>query len=1214
MTSSPLERTQVFLCYSHKDKRHAERFLAHLRIYRDRGLVEGWSDQDLQAGELWRTKIFEALARTKVAVLLLSVDFFNSDFIQHEELPRILEAARLGELTILQVLVGNCAYEMTELEPYQFALSPAKAIEDMSRSERNRAWKRVCAEIEKALRGPVRAAPGHAWNQPTLFEPPQQEASADTQAARREEEAAQQEEAFAQEYRQALCTDPQLTMIQVLDMDHPLTLDDIYVRVRIHRERRYRASLESAESSMQTGQEHDPLAILRSQQKYLEERERAGLEPEQAVQQHLQSVVVGDPGAGKTTLLKYLTLQVARGNFREIADDAVFVSLHTFARKRQGDEGLLEYILRDWQRVYHFEEAHARRFLQSRLRAGRMLVLLDALDETMLGDDSEQAEQTYQTIHEAVSDLRRAYPQTPMMVTARKAAYHQHAPLVGFDLLEVVDFLPEQVEAFVRNWFRHDPQEERRDMAEGLLASLQNNPRLSALAANPLLLGLIAYTYEENNERLPSNRADLYKICVETLLRKWDDKRRIRRAHPAINTYEQERLLPRVAWHFHAQGLRYFSRRELLVCIKDFAESLGKSTREEHLQDILDEITSDNGLLREQAHETYGFLHLTLQEYFAARHLANTHSLDVLLEQLGHPWWEEVILLYAGLADDASELLMRLLSPGGDGEAPEDIFCSKLLLAGRCLAAQVQLTLQRDLRAAIPLRLREQLSSPFSLLQQQAAEVLAEIGRTYPEHEANNWLLEMVANTNVPLKLRLLVLDGIGSAGGRELQRRLLSLLRQPSLSRSIATKIVDLLQKSRDRALVPQLKELLEDPDSLAMPVGDYLIDIFCACADTATLEWLLDRLESSKDLFLYQRAFNSLSTCEREDKAIIVPYVRRAFSRFPPDNLILSHGMRLLAQCLSPELSDFLEEVLWNRGYWSFTRRSALAALRKLGWQKTELLVARILEEPGESEHMRETIVAVVTESAQPDLIQRLLALLDNQATPLSLRLEIAEGLWQTHPQAVRDALWAMVAQVRQQEPEDYSLTALLQAFTLLIEGGDATAMRDLHECLVSTTADRWHIGSAANGKYMRLKAYRDVELYLTPDAFIERIVEHGKTDELLAICRDRRIYYAVRASFIEQIARSGRHGSLAVPIFLADLADRTLIEEVRLALAEALGELAGDEQTLETLLALSQDEPSNEVKNALYTALARICRRANVTIVPEGPLGSVLRVMKR
>jgi hypothetical protein len=30
--------------------------------------------------------------------------------------------------------------------------------------------------------------------------------------------------------------------------------------------------------------------------------------------------------------------------------------------------------------------------------------------------------------------------------------------LVGFDLLEVVDFLPEQVEAFVRNWFRHDPQ------------------------------------------------------------------------------------------------------------------------------------------------------------------------------------------------------------------------------------------------------------------------------------------------------------------------------------------------------------------------------------------------------------------------------------------------------------------------------------------------------------------------------------------------------------------------------------------------------------------------------------------------------------------------------------------------------------------------------------------------------------------------------------
>src|SRR5260370_37652744 len=180
-----------------------------------------------------------------------------------------------------------------------------------------------------------------------------------------------------------------------------------------------------------------------------------------------------------------------------------------------------------------------------------MLVRLDALDETMIGEDVA-AEQTYQTIHDAVSDLHRAYPQTPMVVTARKAAYHQYAPLVGFDLREVVDCRPEQIEAFVKNWFQHDPDPERRSMAEGLLTRLSNNPRIAALAANPLLLGLIAFIYEEHNERLPNNRADLYKLCVETLLRKWDDKRKIRRTHPAIDTYEQERLLLGLAWHFHA--------------------------------------------------------------------------------------------------------------------------------------------------------------------------------------------------------------------------------------------------------------------------------------------------------------------------------------------------------------------------------------------------------------------------------------------------------------------------------------------------------------------------------------------------------------------------------------------------------------------------------------------------------------------------------------
>lgn len=687
MATPPAARTQVFLCYSPEDAARKNELLKHLTPYQKQGKIDVWSDERSLGGQEIRSETADALARARVAVLLISASFLASKLIADYELPALLKAAETEGVRLLPVLLSHSLDSGTRLDGLQY-LNPLarsneegllrwKPISEMSKNQRDRLWVQIGREIERELSREKSDEETDAAMQPPTKEISGEHAQTGASSAQQAED----DQAFAQEYRQKLCEDPLLTRIQVLDMDHALALEEIYVRVQVHREHRFRYTSEPVERSGQ-----DPLSLFYLQQKYLEERERAGMEPAEAVQKHPHCAPVGDPGAGKTTLLKYLTLQCAAGKLAEIADAPLFISLHDFARKSGTSRDLLEYVLEEWERVYHLPRERARGFLDRQLHAGRLLVLLDALDETMIGDESAQAEATYQAIHDAVSDLHRAYPRAPMVVTARKAAYHQHAHLVGFDLFEVVDFLPDQIEAFVKNWFRHDPDEERRGMGEGLLTRLRNNPRIYALAANPLLLGLIAYTYEENNERLPENRADLYKRCVETLLRKWDDKRKIRRAH-AIDTDEQERLLPQVAWHFHSQGLRYFSRRELLDQIRAFAEAAGKSTLPADLQKILDEITSDNSLLREQAPGHYGFLHLTPQEYFTARHLAEIHGLDLLLEQLGHPWWEEVILLYAGQARDASPLLAHLLSPAGNGAAPEDIFASKLFLAGRCLAA-----------------------------------------------------------------------------------------------------------------------------------------------------------------------------------------------------------------------------------------------------------------------------------------------------------------------------------------------------------------------------------------------------------------------------------------------------------------------------------------------------------------------------------------------
>jgi predicted NACHT family NTPase len=56
---------------------------------------------------------------------------------------------------------------------------------------------------------------------------------------------------------------------------------------------------------------------------------------------------------------------------------------------------------------------------------------------------------------------------------------------------------------------------------------------------------------------------------------------------------------------------------------------------------VLEEIAAENGLLKEQARHWYGFLHLTLQEYFVALYVVDHQELNTLIAHLGDSWWEE---------------------------------------------------------------------------------------------------------------------------------------------------------------------------------------------------------------------------------------------------------------------------------------------------------------------------------------------------------------------------------------------------------------------------------------------------------------------------------------------------------------------------------------------------------------------------------------------
>jgi hypothetical protein len=145
-------RLNVFVSYSHRDKAWLERVQVHLKPLARDGNLELWDDTRIKSGQRWRDKIKAALAQADVAILLISADFYASDFIAKNELPPLLESAQ-GEhgLVILGVHINYSDFANdTILSEYQTVNTPNEPIEDLgSRGQQEKVFRDLARRIRE---------------------------------------------------------------------------------------------------------------------------------------------------------------------------------------------------------------------------------------------------------------------------------------------------------------------------------------------------------------------------------------------------------------------------------------------------------------------------------------------------------------------------------------------------------------------------------------------------------------------------------------------------------------------------------------------------------------------------------------------------------------------------------------------------------------------------------------------------------------------------------------------------------------------------------------------------------------------------------------------------------------------------------------------------------------------------------------------------------
>jgi HEAT repeat protein len=655
------------------------------------------------------------------------------------------------------------------------------------------------------------------------------------EAARQKAQEAQRIRDLADQYRRLLSSDKFISQLKILTMTRSLDLVNVYVQLVLHHQTRpdfINEDLLKAESL------RDPNLLLRASQLQLEKRANAAMPPDEAIRVYKRCVIVGDPGAGKTTLLKYLALKSASRQLSGLSDVPIHIDLNVFANSEvlasPGEPDprlLLDFAAQEWYERYKFPAKDAYEYMHANLQTGNAILLLDGLDETLIGTKMKAAEQSYNRIIHLILNTANQYPQAYIVVTSRIAGYQQHLPIPGFTELEILDFRLRDIEQFVNNWFSNDPEKPEPRLALGLNKELEQNLRIQSLASNPLLLAIVAIVYKDNEE-LPDCRADFYKECMEILLIKWnkDSGRRRKRNLPYILKKEdKQRLLSEIAWHFHQKGQRFFTRDEILSVIREHLEKRCHQSVEK-AEIILEEIAEQTGLLKEYAYERYGFLHLTLQEYFASQQMIYNKENDfsTFIAHIEDSWWEEVLLLYVSKIDiEEQKRLIRTLMEHENHTTTSynALFHERLLLVGRCLAATNRI---EELWNPISDCLFELLlTSPYSLTRHQASDALAELG-VYDE-KINKQLIDIIGDDQLDICVRISVIDAFSSLYSSFLVEQLAMYLANDLLHPEIRMHIALVLGKSAARFVADQLIMLLErdwlDDDirvCIAMALGE--------------------------------------------------------------------------------------------------------------------------------------------------------------------------------------------------------------------------------------------------------------------------------------------------------------------------------------------------------------------------------------------------------
>jgi len=347
-------------------------------------------------------------------------------------------------------------------------------------------------------------------------------------------------------------------------------------------------------------------------------------------------LIVGDAGAGKSTLLQWITYTYAERILRsQNLPVPVYLELKLYK------DNLLKLIATCFgnNNVICDEER-----VEDWIKKGSFLFLLDGFDELELDDRVR----CLKDINELISfSKENRFVVTSLRVDISKVKVVED---LQFKRVEVKHLSDSKIELFIEKYLG-------KEKGSSLWEELKKYNLINE-AKNPLTLWFMVLEFQ-GDEFLSINKGNLFKNVIENrFLERWDEK--VIPAKENIQKYTDLKVkaLSKLAF--------FMIERVDSVTIEEgkAREIIDNLFREEgESYEILRQLFLHNILVK---HGTQvSFWHRSFRDYFAALELLKLFSRDPeeFVKRYATKRWEESIVFLAGIMDDPSDFVDRLVQP-----------------------------------------------------------------------------------------------------------------------------------------------------------------------------------------------------------------------------------------------------------------------------------------------------------------------------------------------------------------------------------------------------------------------------------------------------------------------------------------------------------------------------------------------------------------------